>query len=42
MYRYIFISGIVSYGTAGCDSSLPGVYTRVESFLHWIHTVVHT
>jgi len=31
--------GVVSYGTNLCDSSLPGVYTRISEFLPWIHQV---
>jgi len=31
--------GVVSYGTNRCDSSLPGVYTRISSFLPWIQAV---
>jgi len=31
--------GVVSYGTNRCDSSLPGVYTRISSFMEWIHAV---
>ena len=28
--------GIVSFGSIKCDSSTPGVYTRVSKFLPWI------
>jgi len=34
------IEGIVSYGTQGCDSSLPGVYTRISSMLPWLSSVL--
>lgn len=30
-----FIVGITSFGI-GCGSSLPGIYTRVNSFIDWI------
>jgi len=30
------LEGIVSFGTQGCDSSLPGVYTRISSLLPWL------
>jgi transmembrane serine protease 3 len=32
--------GITSFGVSACDSSLPGIYTRVTSFLDWIHQTV--
>ena len=31
-----FLTGVVSFGTNACDSSLPGVYTRTSSFLPWL------
>jgi len=31
-----YLEGIVSYGTQECDSSLPGVYTRISPLLPWI------
>ena len=31
-----YLTGLVSFGTNECDSSLPGVYTRVSFFLDWI------
>jgi len=34
------LEGIVSYGTQGCDSSLPGVYTRISSFLPWLNSAL--
>ena len=30
--------GIVSYGTKICGQGIPGVYTRVTSFLDWIQS----
>ena len=30
--------GIVSYGTKICGQGVPGVYTRVTSFLDWIQS----
>jgi transmembrane serine protease 3 len=30
--RRWYLAGVVSYGTRACDSSLPGVYSRVASF----------
>jgi len=35
-----FLIGVVSFGTVSCDSSLPGVYTRVSSFTPWIHNII--
>ena len=32
--------GIVSFGNAKCDSSTPGVYTRVSEFLPWIKEIM--
>ena len=28
--------GIISYGTTQCDGRLPGVYTKVTSYVQWI------
>ena len=30
------VIGIVSFGTNKCDSSIPGVYSRVSAYLDWI------
>jgi len=35
-----YLAGVVSFGTQRCDSSLPGVYTRVSSFWQWIEGVI--
>ena len=34
-HRYQVI-GVTSFGTKTCDSSVPGIYTRVTEYLHWI------
>ncbi|KAH9423680.1 Trypsin-2 [Dermatophagoides pteronyssinus] len=34
--HYYEIIGIVSFGGLSCDGSLPGVYTNVHQFRHWI------
>ena len=34
-----FLSGVVSFGTNECDSSLPGVYTDITAFYHWIQDI---
>jgi len=31
-----YLAGVVSFGTQQCDSSLPGVYTRVSNFRRWM------
>ena len=35
------IVGVTSFGTIKCDSSFPGVYTRVTVNVDWIRAVVH-
>jgi len=35
-----YLAGVVSFGTQQCDSSLPGVYTRISHFIPWLHTTV--
>jgi len=30
------VVGVVSFGPSRCGTGLPGVFTRVDSFLHWI------
>ncbi|XP_018339826.1 PREDICTED: chymotrypsin-2-like [Trachymyrmex septentrionalis] len=32
--------GIVSYGDAYCPSNMPGVFTRVSSYISWIHGIM--
>ena len=34
-----FVAGIVSFGLS-CNTSLPGFYTRVWSYLDWIENIV--
>jgi secreted trypsin-like serine protease len=34
------VIGITSFGNKACDSSSPGVYTRVSSYLDWIANTV--
>ena len=31
-----YLYGIVSFGTKTCGSGVPGVYTRVETYIPWI------
>ena len=35
-----YLAGVVSFGTQRCDSSLPGVYTRVASYWEWLLEVM--
>eukprot|EP00092_Neocalanus_flemingeri_P038358 GFUD01041761.1.p1 GENE.GFUD01041761.1~~GFUD01041761.1.p1 ORF type:complete len:414 (-),score=82.69 GFUD01041761.1:50-1291(-) len=37
-----YLAGVVSFGTQQCDSSLPGVYTRVSHFYSWIQNTMQT
>jgi len=37
-----YLTGIVSFGTNQCDSSLPGVYSKVEYFHDWILQTLQT
>jgi hypothetical protein len=36
------IIGVTSFGTIRCDSSIPGVYTRVARHLGWIGSVINS
>ncbi|XP_039963910.1 serine protease snake-like [Bactrocera tryoni] len=44
MYRYFYempyVVGITSFGN-GCGSGVPGLYTRVASYIHWIEKIVY-
>ena len=36
---YYFLAGIVSYGPKNCGTKdIPGVYTRVSSYIDWIQS----
>merc|ERR1712013_712462 len=35
-----YLAGLVSFGTQQCDSSLPGIYTRISYFYSWIEGVM--
>ena len=37
-----FLTGVVSFGTNECDSSLPGVYTNIKHFQDWILKTLNT
>jgi len=37
-----YLAGVVSFGTQQCDSSLPGIYTRISHFHAWIQGVLQT
>jgi secreted trypsin-like serine protease len=32
----MYLAGIVSFGSSTCAGSIPGVYTKVETFIGWI------
>ena len=34
------IVGVTSIGSTACGSGLPGVYTKVDSYIDWINEVV--
>ena len=34
------VGGIASFGPSACGSQIPGVYTKVESYLDWIYDSV--
>lgn len=34
------VVGIISFGVAGCGSTIPSVYTRVASYIDWIESIV--
>ncbi len=34
------LAGVTSFGTVRCDSSVPGVYTRVDRYRKWVASVV--
>ena len=33
---YWYQVGLVSFGPAPCDASIPGVYTRLAGYVNWI------
>ena len=33
-----YLAGIVSYGTSQCGVGIPGIYTRVPTYIKWIET----
>jgi len=37
-----YLAGVVSFGTQQCDSSLPGIYTRISHFYSWIEGVMQS
>ena len=34
------VAGIVSFGPSVCGQDVPGAYTRVESYLQWVKSVI--
>jgi secreted trypsin-like serine protease len=34
--QFWFVAGVVSYGTIECGTGVPGVYTKVSSYMDWI------
>lgn len=39
---YWYLAGVVSYGPLDCGTDkIPGVYTKVASFLEWIAENIH-
>ena len=39
--NYWYQVGLVSFGPAPCDASIPGVYTRLAAYVKWISDTVH-
>lgn len=40
-FPYSYLAGIVSYGAQDCGlEDIPGVYTRISSFLEWISDTI--
>ena len=37
---YWYQVGLVSFGPAPCDASIPGVYTRVAGYVKWISDTI--
>lgn len=34
--KLFYLGGVVSYGI-GCDSGIPGVYTKIAEYIDWIN-----
>jgi len=32
----MYLEGIVSFGSERCDGGIPGIYTRVATYIPWI------